>query len=83
MGVERSVTRWYVQRQAILNEIALLESQESQLWETAGANIDGGTGVSTDGYKIADVESTELVLQLTRARRKLRSLGPCPKPMMG
>jgi hypothetical protein len=80
MGVERSVTRWYVQRQTILNEIALLESQ---LWKTAGLAIGSSTGVPTDGYKIANVESAELVWQLMRARRKLRSLGPCPKPMMG
>ncbi len=27
MGVERAVTRWYVQRQALLEEIARLETQ--------------------------------------------------------
>jgi hypothetical protein len=80
MGVERSVTRWYVQRQTILSEIALLESQ---LWRTAGANIDSHTETPTDGNKIASVKSAELLLQLTRARGKLRSLGPCPRSMMG
>ena len=80
MGVERSVTRWYVQRQSILSEIVLLESQ---LWRTAGANIDSHTGTPIDGNKIASVESAELLLQLMKARGKLRSLGPCPKPMMG
>jgi hypothetical protein len=80
MGVERSVTRWYVQRQSILSEIAWLESR---LWGTAGANSDSHTGTPTDGNKIADVEGAALLLQLTRARGKLRSLGPCPKPMMG
>ncbi len=81
MGVERSVTCWYVQRQSILSEIAWLESR---LWGTAGANIDSHTGPPpTGGNKMAGVESAELLLQLTRARGKLRSLGPCPKPMMG
>ncbi len=80
MGVERSVTRWYIQRQTILSEIVWLESW---LWGTAGANIDSHTGNPNDGNKMADVESAELVLQLTRARGKLCSLGPCPKPMMG
>lgn len=31
MGVERSVTRWYLQRQMILNEIASLEERLRQL----------------------------------------------------
>ena len=76
MGVERSITRWYVKRQTILNEIALLESQ---LRGTEGAM----NRVPTDGNEIADVRSAELVLQLARARERLSSLGPCPKPMMG
>ncbi len=31
MGVERSVTRWYLQRQTILNEIASLEERLRQI----------------------------------------------------
>jgi hypothetical protein len=76
MGVERSVTCWHAQQQIILNEIALLESL---LRGTEGAM----NRAPTDGNEIADVRSAELVLQLVRAREKLSSLGPCPKPMMG
>jgi hypothetical protein len=72
MGVERSVTRWYVQRQIILNEIALLEEQLKYV---------SSTNVQTSDT--ADTKIAELLLQLARARGKLSSLGPCPKPMMG
>lgn len=76
MGVERSVTYWYVQRQTILNEIALLEAQLKQMSVPISlANVQAGT--------IPDAKSAELLLQLAKAREKLSSLGPCPKPMMG
>jgi len=76
MGVERSVTRWYVKRQTILNEIALLESQLKLVSvPVLLANVQTGD--------IADTRTVELLLQLARAQEKLNSLGPCPKPMMG
>lgn len=72
MGGERSVTRWYIQRQIILNEISLLEKQLDYI---SPENLK--TGVT------ADAKSAELLLQLARARERLSSQGPCPKPMMG
>jgi hypothetical protein len=76
MGVERSVTCWYVKRQTILNEIALLESQLKLVSvPVLLANVQAGD--------IADARTVELLLQLARAKEKLNSLGPCPKPMMG
>jgi hypothetical protein len=76
MGVERSVTRWYVQRQIILNKIALLEAQLEPVPPSVSlAHLPTG--------EMTDVRSAELLLQLTRTRGKLHSLGPCPRPMMG
>jgi hypothetical protein len=72
MGVERSVTCWYAQRQIILNEIASLESH---LEHVSLANVQTGD--------VVDVRSVELLQQLEQNREKLKSLGPCPKPMMG
>ncbi|HLI91270.1 MAG TPA: hypothetical protein VKV37_21460 [Ktedonobacteraceae bacterium] len=71
MGVERAVTRWYVQRQALLEEIASLEAQLA-----AASNAPGSASSLAQ-------ESTDRALQLARAREKLRVLGSCPKPMMG
>ncbi|MBV8695436.1 MAG: hypothetical protein JO125_05160 [Chloroflexi bacterium] len=68
MGVERPVTQWYVQRQRILGEIALLEAAFTQ----AKAEQDGDATV---------LEHT--AQQLIKAQKKLHALGPCPKPMMG
>ncbi len=68
MGVERAVTRWYVQRQSLLDELASLEAKLAQIQ----------AGTEPEGKERADLE-----LQLARAKVKLRTLGPCPKPMMG
>ncbi|MDQ6659897.1 MAG: hypothetical protein M3Z24_02900 [Chloroflexota bacterium] len=70
MGVERSVTRWYLQRQTLLDEIATLEVQLSQSHQK---------GQETRPV----VTDTDAVQKLARARSKLLMLGPCPKPMMG
>ncbi len=67
MGVERAVTRWYVQRQRITDEIALLEAKLTQ------AQLEQQ---SADG--VVDIEKRLAALQA-----KLRTVGPCPKPMMG
>ncbi len=69
MGVERAVTRWYVQRQAYLDEIASLEARLAQ--------------IQTRGQETAKKEREEIEQQLANAQAKLRALGPCPKPMMG
>jgi hypothetical protein len=68
MGVERSVTRWYLQRQMILNEIASLEERLRR---------------TTRSGQPAQAEQETLQQQLFAAREKLRRLGACPKPMMG
>lgn len=70
MGVERSVTRWYIQRNIILKEI---ESLEATL-----ANVPANNAPSR-----SEKEAAEVLLQLARAREKLFTSGPCPKPMMG
>ncbi len=76
MGVERSVTYWYVQRQIILDEIASLEVQLKQVSSPLSLT-DGQVGA------VPDAKGVELLRQLARAQEKMRSLGPCPKPMMG
>lgn len=69
MGVERAVTRWYVQRQLLLDEIALLETK------IAPSSIDeGATPQQTD---------TAMLQALAQAQEKLHTLGACPRPMMG
>jgi hypothetical protein len=70
VGVERSVTRWYIQRDIILKEIEVLETK---LAGTPAGNQ------RSSGEK----EAADALLQLARAREKLVTLGPCPKPMMG
>ncbi|TMC18484.1 MAG: hypothetical protein E6J34_16995 [Chloroflexi bacterium] len=69
MGVERSVTRWYVLRDTLLYEIAGLEAQLASSQESVD------TATTEDN---ADVQQ-----QLAKAQERLRTLGPCPKPMMG
>ncbi|QBD82391.1 hypothetical protein EPA93_43035 [Ktedonosporobacter rubrisoli] len=72
MGVERAVTRWYVQRQSILNEIAQLE-----------AKLAPAVAESENGGDAPESEKTALLEQLAVAQKKLHALGHCPKPMMG
>ncbi len=67
MGVERAVTRWYLQRQTLLQEI------EEALRTQSAASISEVAGTSQEDPS----------LRLTRARERLKALGPCPKPMMG
>ncbi len=69
MGVERAVTRWYAQRQLLLAEIASLEAAPEP-----STNDDGSGAPQND---------TERVQQLAQAQEKLRTLGNCPRPMMG
>ncbi|MBO0780907.1 MAG: hypothetical protein J2P37_18950 [Ktedonobacteraceae bacterium] len=70
MGIERAVTRWYVQRQSILEEIAQLE-----------ALLAGNAPTETD--ELGARPAGEILEQLAKAREQLLALGPCPKPMMG
>jgi hypothetical protein len=81
MGVERAVTRWYLQRQTILNEIAQLECQiaEMQAVHVALINLELQVQQEEEGV---DPDNVPLH-QLQQAQAKLDALGPCPKPMMG
>ena len=67
MGVERAVTRWYVQRQLLLDEIILLKTK------IAPSSTDDG----------AISQQVETLQKLAQAQEKLRVLGACPRPMMG
>ncbi len=67
MGVERAVTRWYVRRQEIQQDIA---AQQARLEQLLKENVSSS--------ELAEVER-----QLAEARLRLLSLGPCPKSMMG
>jgi hypothetical protein len=87
VGVERAVTRWYVQRQVILDEIATLQAslinlQNQQAQQPATGQLtdeaatEAGTRANTEA--IAEIEG-----KLAEAQTRLRELGPCPKTMMG
>jgi hypothetical protein len=67
------VTRWYAQRQLLLDEIASIEERLRQIppAESEGAQP---TGLS---------EQATLQQQLSAAQEKLRGMGDCPRPMMG
>lgn len=71
MGVERAVTRWYVQRQVLLYEIAELEAKLQPQ----------GAGAQQPAKESA--ESAARKRQIAEAQEKLRLMGSCPKPMMG
>jgi hypothetical protein len=68
VGVERAVTRWYLQRQRILTELDALETRLAR-WQAQ--------------EKRQGPEEAEIARQITATREKLRVLGPCPRPMMG
>lgn len=67
MGVERSVTRWYVRRQEIEREIVAQQARLEQL----------------PTQEEISSERAEAEQRLAAARQRLRDLGACPKPMMG
>ena len=69
MGVERAVTRWYVRRQQLLDEIAALEAK----LQPVGENTQQPAGEELEARK----------RQIAEAQEKLRLMGSCPKPMMG
>jgi hypothetical protein len=71
VGVERAVTRWYVQRQAYIEEIASLEAKLAQMQT-------GEQGQESENKERVDIEQ-----QLASLQIRLRTSGPCPKPMMG
>jgi hypothetical protein len=67
VGVERAVTRWYVQRQQIQQNIDALQARLEQSQQEGQAST----------------ERSEVERQLAEARARLLALGSCPKPMMG
>ena len=69
MGIERAVTRWYLQRQACQNEITAVEAKLAEM--------------RTRGQKSESKEQADAEKQLINAQTRLRTLGPCPKAMMG
>ncbi len=69
MGVERAVTRWYVQRQLLLDEIAALEAKLQPVKENT--------------QQLSGEERIALKRQIAEVHEKLRLMGSCPKPMMG
>lgn len=72
MGVERSVTRWYAKRQLLLDEITQLE---------AALTVDVSNEPESQAQLTAQ-QCTEKTEQLTKTRKQLQLLGPCPKPAM-
>jgi len=69
MGIERAVTRWYIQRQAYENEVAALEAKLSEM--------------QSHGQESESKVRAEIEKQLAHIQTKLYALGPCPKAMMG
>ncbi len=67
MGVERAVTRWHIQRQRITDEITALETKLAQV----------------QAEQQSPGSAVEIEKRLASLHAKLRTLGPCPKPMMG
>ena len=67
MGVERAVTRWHIQRQRITDEITALEAKLAQV----------------QAEQQSPGSAVEIEKRLASLHAKLRTLGPCPKPMMG
>lgn len=81
MGIERSVTLWYLRRQMLLNELALLDAQLIQM-RTASEHeaVQPEVREGTDSFP---TEYVEIEKQYKRVQEQLRNLGPCPKSMMG
>lgn len=73
LGVERAVTRWYLQRQLILDEIATLEAKLPLSQAQGQTPAEGNARQAT----------VDILQQLAKAQEKLRVLGSCPRPMMG
>ena len=77
MGVERAVTRWYVQRQILLAEITRLEEGREQILQDAALDPAGKAGAAS----ALSPEAAQV--QLAEARKRLKTQGHCPRPMMG
>ena len=83
MGIERSVTLWYLHRQTLLQELASLEAQLLQI-HTALCSGEAQPEVGVGGVEVGSgAPPAEIEHQYKRVQERLRNLGPCPKPMMG
>jgi hypothetical protein len=69
VGIERAVTRWYLQRIAYESEVASLEAK---------LKVELNNPQRLEGKERAELEK-----QLAQAHAMLQTLGPCPKAMMG
>ncbi|HXL36710.1 MAG TPA: hypothetical protein VN954_05850 [Ktedonobacteraceae bacterium] len=69
MGIERAVTRWYLQRIAYESEAASLEAKLSE--------------VRNNAQELGSKERAEFEKKLAHTLARLQTLGPCPKAMMG
>ncbi len=65
------MTRWYVKRQVILSEIATLKEELRLLREQQSKQHNEREGLQSVEQRLMEAEA------------KLRSIGACPKPMMG
>lgn len=81
MGIERSVTLWYLRRQMLLNELALLDAQLMQM--CTASEHEAVQSQVRKGTDPVPTECAEIEKQYKRVQEKLRNLGPCPKSMMG
>ncbi len=75
MGVERAVTRWYAQRQLLMEEIVRLEAKLAEPPEAHQETQDAPVA------EIGDLQSMRE--ELAKAQERLHVLGFCPQPMMG
>jgi len=69
MGIERAVTRWYLQRLAYESEAASLEAKLGEMRK------------SEQGLE--SKARAEFEKQLAEILARMHTLGPCPKAMMG
>jgi alkyl hydroperoxide reductase subunit AhpC len=91
LGVERAVTRWYLQRQIILDEIAILQAKLNNVQSKEQEAVESSTVITTNTaithvvvLSDADAQAIdEYLQQLAQAKEKLQALGACPRPMMG
>lgn len=83
MGVERAVTRWYVQRQVILDEIVALQASLITLQQQATTGQLSDEAATDTGTQGNAASITETERKLAEAQSRLLALGPCPKSMMG
>jgi len=81
MGIERTVTLWYLHRQLLLNELALLEAQLVQIHAASYSEV--AQPEARKGASPSPAKSVEVEKQYKRTQEMLRNLGPCPRPMMG